>query len=395
MKRSQSEASPHQNNYKRSYYQWPSLESLSTGVENNDTSNNTSFNTTKSSIFNDSGISSLYDSPPYRSPIKYKKEGVRYISPLNTPKFINSNDDEPQKRIEEPKKFGRVLFPNDYNNKENKYINENSQLGVFVRQQDKCAKNQFNYQRTPNSSFYGIGNSSINRYSDESYPLYSNAETRAISPEFFYHNLDEGQKLIRSMGLDIYDPDSLFYDESYNIENDLKNPALPHIKTPSPIKRFIEEEKRVMEKRERMYRRLSYESAKHLVNIHSCKTLKDIILFQKKAFEMAFRDDSPDTSLYRQIKSRKYNILKSKYRNRQIEQDKYFEEQKKKEKENNMSKEMSLLLYKLSLRGKKVFSDSFVKYCFHPTQESELLITRAQYMLSVQTNSWMNSYNLP
>ncbi|CEF59615.1 Hypothetical protein SRAE_X000136100 [Strongyloides ratti] len=402
MKRSQSEFSPYHDHISKIHCQWPSVDTLSLKENTENRQNlNTSLNTT---VFNDSGYSSFLDISPQISPINYKKQAIKYYSPLNTPKFSGySSENESSNKIKEEtsnkKKIGRKLFSNDNNynlNRENYLKKEDN----YNYDKERITNNLYNtsfLSNQPNTLLFRErqndclqeNNLRINNYSND---IYDN-NIGALSPDTFLQTFDEEQWFLRKLGIITNDSDYLFVNESKMInDRNEKETCIYNIiddNTPSPIKRFIEEEKKIMEKRNKMYKNVSsieYDS-KHLININCCKNYHDVKLFQKKAFHLAFRAENPDKTLYNQIKCRKFSILREKDRLRQIDTEKRYYENKSREeadKAKEISKEMTVFLKMIRTRGgKKIFSDNFIKYCFAKTPQKDEILRKADLFLAL------------
>lgn len=259
MKRSQSEFSPYYKHISKIHCQWPSVDTLSSKEDTENRQNfNTSFNTTNSTIFNDSGYSSFLDISPSKSPINYKKQAIKYYSPLNTPKFgSNACENESLNQIKEDninkKKIGRILFSSDNNYVSN--IDNNFKKEDISNYDNEKITNHlyntsplFNQQssllfRERKNDFLSNNSSSINNYSDN---IYEN-DIGALSPDTFLQTFDDEQWLLKKLGIITNDSDYLFLNESKMINNGNEETCISNTiddNTPSPIKRFIEEEKK-------------------------------------------------------------------------------------------------------------------------------------------------------
>uniref|UniRef100_A0A0N5C9E5 Uncharacterized protein n=1 Tax=Strongyloides papillosus TaxID=174720 RepID=A0A0N5C9E5_STREA len=411
MKRSQSELPSHHEHISKVRCQRPSVGRLSLGQENSQTFN-TSFSTTKSSVFNDSGYStsSLTDLSPMKSPINYKKLAINNFSPLNTPKFngYSSENESPYPKKEEvisKKKIGRNLFPGDdirINDKENSFFDDRilfKRNGNNHNNISSLTTHANSNNRTPTSRYHNnfLSNDILNNTFE--------FDRSVLSPDTFLQTFDEEQRILRGLGIITNDSDYAFFNDSKmfpcgdDVFSTVSKNNSEDTDIPSPIKRFIEEEKRVMEKRNKMYKNyLTIEDeAKHLIDISCCKNYHDVKLFQKKAFHLAFRSENPDMTLYNQIKCRKFNILREKDRMRQVVNEKKYHEEKSRDeadKAKEISKEMTSFLQLARSSGKKLFSDSFIKYCFSNTAEKKGTSKKTNQYVATYGNGY-NTNNIP
>uniref|UniRef100_A0A0K0FJG8 Uncharacterized protein n=1 Tax=Strongyloides venezuelensis TaxID=75913 RepID=A0A0K0FJG8_STRVS len=408
MKRSQSELPSHHEHISKVRCQRPSVGRLSLGQENSQVFN-TSFSTTKSSVFNDSGYStsSFIDLSPMKSPINYKKLAINNFSPLNTPKFngYSSENESPYSKKEEvivKKKIGRNLFPGDeirIDDKENNFFDDRTFFRRIGNNRNHISTHTNSNNITPTSCYQNnfLSNDILNNTFE--------FDRSVLSPDTFLQNFDEEQRILRGLGIITNDSDYVFFNDSKifpcgdDIFSNVSKNNSEDTNIPSPIKRFIEEEKRVMEKRIKMYKNyLTIEDeAKHLMDISCCKNYHDVKLFQRKAFHLAFRSENPDMSLYNQIKCRKFNILREKDRIRQVENEKMYHEEKSREendKAKEISKEMTSFLQLARSSGKKLFSDSFIKYCFSNTTEKKSISKKTNQYLATYGNGYSTN-NIP